>query len=378
MCETKGNKNDSKIGGDIHEEECIVEGIDCRGDFRFPYGGLFRNDSAEGSKIDTSNLSLDQIEKKAKEEGEVNSVGMPDSWANWGQTWKDITEKYDIKHTDTDMSSAEELAKFETGNVDVGDVGVAFGPLAEEKELTLPYKPTHWDEIPDWAKDDNGDWVVGYTGTMAFIIDKNNVKNPPSSWSDLLKGDYKVDVGDVMKANQAQFAVLAAAIANGGDEKNIEPGIEFFQKIAKQKRLQTTDPSLTSLEKGETDVAIVWDFNALNYRDQIDKDRFEVVIPSDSSVVSGYANIINKKAKDPHAAMLTREYILSDEGQANLARGYARPIREEVELPEDAKAKLLPDSMYKNVRPVEDAVAWEKTTKSLPQKWQEEVLVHVN
>lgn len=344
----------------------------------FLMAGCSGNDSAEGSKIDTSNLSLDQIEKKAKEEGEVNSVGMPDSWANWGQTWKDITEKYDIKHTDTDMSSAEELAKFETGNVDVGDVGVAFGPLAEEKELTLPYKPTHWDEIPDWAKDDNGDWVVGYTGTMAFIIDKNNVKNPPSSWSDLLKGDYKVDVGDVMKANQAQFAVLAAAIANGGDEKNIEPGIEFFQKIAKQKRLQTTDPSLTSLEKGETDVAIVWDFNALNYRDQIDKDRFEVVIPSDSSVVSGYANIINKKAKDPHAAMLTREYILSDEGQANLARGYARPIREEVELPEDAKAKLLPDSMYKNVRPVEDAVAWEKTTKSLPQKWQEEVLVHVN
>ncbi|MDX8342344.1 ABC transporter substrate-binding protein [Rossellomorea sp. YZS02] len=344
----------------------------------FLMAGCSGNDNAEESKIDTSNLSLDQIEKKAKEEGEVNSVGMPDSWANWGQTWKDITEKYDIKHTDTDMSSAEELAKFETGDADVGDVGVAFGPLAEEKELTLPYKPSHWDEIPDWAKDDNGDWVVGYTGTLAFITDKNNVKNPPTSWSDLLNGDYKVDVGDVMKANQAQFAVLAAAFANGGDEKNIEPGIEFFQKLAKQDRLQTTDPSLTALEKGETDVAIVWDFNALNYRDQIDKDRFEVVIPSDSSVVSGYANVINKNAKDPHAAMLTREYILSDEGQANLARGYARPIREDVKLPEDAKAKLLPDSMYKNARPVEDAKAWEEATKSLPQKWQEEVLVHVN
>ena len=76
--------------------------------------------------------------------------------------------------------------------------------------------------------------------------------------------------------------------------------------------------------------------------------------------------------------MLTREYILSDEGQANLARGYARPIREDVKLPEDAKAKLLPDSMYKNARPVEDAKAWEEATKSLPQKWQEEVLVHVN
>ncbi|RDI36928.1 ABC transporter substrate-binding protein [Falsibacillus pallidus] len=344
----------------------------------FLMAGCSGNDEANGSKIDTSNLSLDKIEQKAKKEGEVHSVGMPDSWANWGQTWNDITGKYGIKHTDTDMSSAEELAKFETGNSDVGDVGVAFGPLAEEKGLTLPYKPTHWDDIPKWAKDDNGDWVVGYTGTLAFITDKNNVKNPPKSWKDLLNGDYKVDVGDVMKANQAQFAVLAAAYANGGDEKNIEPGIKFFEKLAKQGRLQTTDPSLTSLEKGENEVAIVWDFNALNYRDQIQKDRFDVVIPSDASVISGYANVINKKAKDPYSAMLTREYIMSDEGQANLARGYARPIRSDVKLPEDAKAKLLPDSMYKKAQPVKDMKAWDETTKALPQKWQEKVLVHVN
>ena len=58
--------------------------------------------------------------------------------------------------------------------------------------------------------------------------------------------------------------------------------------------------------------------------------------------MSGYANVINKNAKDPYSAMLAREYILSDEGQANLARGYARPIREDVKLPEDAKDKLLP------------------------------------
>ncbi|RLQ96498.1 ABC transporter substrate-binding protein [Falsibacillus albus] len=339
--------------------------------------GCSGNDDS-GNKINTKNLSLNKIEEKAKKEGEVHSVGMPDSWANWGQTWKDITKKYGIKHTDTDMSSAEELAKFQTGKSDVGDVGVAFGPLAEQKGLTLPYKTSHWDEIPKWAKDDNGDWVVGYTGSLAFITDKNNVKNPPKSWNDLLNGDYKVDVGDVMKANQAQFAVLAAAYAFGGDEKNIQPGIDFFEKLAKQGRLQTTDPSLTSLEKGENDVALVWDFNGLNYRDQIQKDRFDVVIPKEASVMSGYANVINKKAKDPYSAMLTREYILSDEGQANLARGYARPIRKDVKLPKDAKAKLLPDSMYKKVRPVKDMKAWEETTKKLPQEWQEKVLVHVN
>lgn len=336
---------------------------------------------AEPAKTTDTKVSLEDITKKAKEEGTVTSIGMPDSWANWKGTWDDLQTKYSIKHTDTDMSSAEELAKFESekdnATADIGDVGIAFGPLAKQKGLTQPYKPSHWDEIPSWAKDENGDWAVAYTGSIAFITDKTKVKNPPKSWKDLENGDYKVTIGDVLKANQAQFAVLAAAFANGGDEKNIKPGIDFFAKLAKQGRLKTTDPKVNTLEKGEDAVSIVWDFNGLNYRDQIDKNRFDVVIPQEASVISGYTTIINKYAKHPNAAKLAREYIFSDEGQANLARGYARPIRENVKLPEDAKAKLLPNDMYKNVKPIKDFKAWEQTTKTLMQSWQEQVLINV-
>lgn len=58
--------------------------------------------------------------------------------------------------------------------------------------------------------------------------------NPPKSWEDLKNGSYKIIVGDVTKAAQAQMAVLAAAIAFGGDESNIEPGIAFFEDLAKK------------------------------------------------------------------------------------------------------------------------------------------------
>ncbi|USG64223.1 ABC transporter substrate-binding protein [Brevibacillus ruminantium] len=330
---------------------------------------------------DTSELTLEQIVEKAKQEGAVNSVGMPDTWANWGETWQNLSKQYGLKHTDTDMSSAEELAKFEAekndATADIGDVGIAFGPLAKQKDLTLPYKTSYWNDIPDWAKDDQGHWLLGYTGTLAFITDKTKVKNPPKSWADLKNGNYKVSVGDVMKANQAQFAVLAAAYASGGDENNIQPGIDFYADLAKKKRLNASDPSVANLEKGEIEVAILWDFNALGYRDQIDKNRFDVVIPEEASVISGYATVINKYAKHPHAAMLAREYILSDEGHSNLARGYARPIRTNAKLDENAKAMLLPDNMYKNARPVGDLKSWEETTKKLPQLWQEQVLIHV-
>lgn len=120
----------------------------------------------------------------------------------------------------------------------------------------------------------------------------------------------------------------------------------------------------------------MWDFNALNYRDQIDRSRFTVTIPQDGSVISGYTTIINKYAKNPNAAKLAREYIFSDQGQINLAQGYARPIRSNIELPESIKAKLLSNDQYQNVHPVTDFNAWEKSARKLPRQWQENVLIH--
>jgi len=325
--------------------------------------------------------SMADLEKAAKAEGMVNSVGMPDSWANWKDTWNDLTSKYGIKHSDTDMSSAQEIAKFiaekSNASADIGDVGAAFGPVAVKQGVTLPYKPSTWDQVPDWAKDKDGNWALAYTGTIAFIIDKSQVKDEPHSWADLMKGKYKVTIGDVSTAAQAANGVLAATYAMGGNEKNLKPGLEYFGKLAKAGRLSLTDPVIASLEKGEVQVGIVWDFNGLNYRDQIDKNRFDVVIPSDGSITSGYTTIINKYGKHPNAAKLAREYIFSDAGQINLAKGYARPIRaEHLTLPDDVKAKLLPNSEYANAHPIADPEAWANNAKTLPRLWQENVMIN--
>src|SRR5690606_18319256 len=152
---------------------------------------------------------LSQLEQAARAEGRVDSVGMPDSWANWKDTWADLKRLYGLEHSDTDMSSAQEIAKFaaekqnatadiggvraageETGAADVGDVGAAFGPIAVQQGVTQPYKPTTWEQIPDWAKDDDGHWMLAYTGSIAFIVNKQLVKDIPRSWADLKQGRY--------------------------------------------------------------------------------------------------------------------------------------------------------------------------------------------
>ncbi len=145
--------------------------------------------------------NIADLEKAARGEGQLQSIGMPDSWANWKDTWQQLGSIYGIKHQDTDMSSAQEIAKFaaEKANAtaDIGDVGGAFGPVAVKQGVTQPYKPSTWADIPNWAKDADGHWMLAYTGTIAFLINKDLVKAAPTSWQSLLGGDYKVTLGDV-------------------------------------------------------------------------------------------------------------------------------------------------------------------------------------
>lgn len=320
------------------------------------------------------------IQRAAKKEGQIASVGMPDTWANWIGTWNDIHGKYNIAHHDTDMSSAQELQKFKTGSgkdaPDIGDVGLNVAPTAKAQGVLAPYKTKYWNEIPSWAKDQDGYYAAGYQGSIVFITDTKNVaaKDAPKSWQDLASGKYQVAIGDVSSAAQAQYTVLAAAYANGGSEHNLKPGLKYFAGLQKAKRLSTVDTTIQNLKKGEIQVAVMWDFNALNYAHQIDSSRYKVTVPTDGTVTSGYAEIINKHAAHPNAAKLARAYILSDAGQINLAKGYARPIRDKVKLPADVKAKLLPDSAYKQVFHVKNNSTWNQATVKLGQQWQSTVL----
>lgn len=325
-------------------------------------------------------MSYDELLAAAKGEGQVFSVGMPAEWANWKDLWAQLTS-LGIKTSDTDMSSAEELARFELqdkADADIGDIGLALTGYAVEKDLLLPFKTSYWASIPDWAKQKDGLWIEAYTCTTAFITDLKNVKTAPTSWKELLEGDYKVCIGDVEKAAQAYYGLLACAVALGGSETDLQPALDAFAKLAQEGRLNTSNPMVANLESGEIEVAVVWDFNAMGYRDQIDKDRFAVTIPSDGAVTSGYASVINKYAKNPYAAMLTREIMLSDAGQNFLALGYARPIRDDAVLSDEAKAKILDASLYTNTYKIPDLAAWDATVAELPTQWQEQVSIYLN
>lgn len=334
--------------------------------------------AAQKKEVDLNKLSLDEIIAGAKKEGKLESVGMPGSWANWQDTWDAIESEYGIEHNDTDMSSAEEINMFETEKSaptkDIGDVGHKFGPEAKTKGVTQSYKTSYWDSVPDWAKDADGHWMIAYTGVTTFLTNTDLVSNPPKSWEDVRNGDYKLTIGDVLTGATGQGNVLATAYAFGGSIDNIQPGIDFWKEMAKAGRIDQGDILLQRVQAGEVEVGVTWSYNALGYRDQTPNYTFDTCVPSDGAIMSGYASIINKYAPHPHAAALAREYIFSDAGQINLAKGYAVPTRTDVEIPAEVQEKGLSSDEYKNAIPVTDPAKYAEACAKIAKAWQEEVI----
>lgn len=291
----------------------------------------------------------------AKTEGQIISYGMSDDWVNLGNIWKALQTKYSIVHTDTDMTSAEEithlLAEKDAPVMDVADIGFDFVGKLVENNLSMPYKNTSWDKVPANFKDADGRWVVAYWGAISFLVNTDLVKNPPQTWDDLLKPEYKdmICSRDPSKSSYATGAVLAAAYAHGGSESNVQPGLDFFKKLKDNGNWrQGVVLNVAAVQKGECPISIVYDFDGFAKRDATGLP-LQVIIPKDATVGMLFAEYISAVAPHPNAAKLEQDFLLSDEGQILLATGYAHPARSDVTLPAAVASKLLPTSAYGNL-----------------------------
>ena len=330
--------------------------------------------AAESSGEDLNSKSLDDIIEDAKAEGDVQSVGMPDNWADWASLWKNLKDNYGITHTDADMSSAEELQMFttegENGTKDIGDVGMGFTQQVIDEDLTQGYKTSYWDSVPDWAKGEDGKWMIAYTGATTFLSNKTLLdqdgESVPTSWDDIKNGSYKVAIGDINGGN-AQAAIIASNFALGGDLDNLDPAFEFWTQMAEDGRINTLDITQQNFETGEVQVGVVWSCTGVPYSKNITDYDMEATVPTDGSIQSGYASVINKYAPHPNAAALAREVMFSDEGQGYLAGAGGIPTRTDVEI------EGYDASQYDNCILMDDTDAYSKACEEVVSRWEEEI-----
>jgi putative spermidine/putrescine transport system substrate-binding protein len=312
---------------------------------------------------------MDALVAAAQKEGSLAVITLPDDWANYGEIKKNFLAKYKLQLSDLNPegSSGDEIAAIKANagnsgpqNPDVIDVGFIWGDRAKTAGLVQPYKVATWDTIPDALKDKDGFYWGDYYGTMSFEVNTDVVKNVPQDWSDLLKPEYKGQIalgGDPTSASQAVHAIWAAALANGGSLDDATAGLDFFKKLADAGNLSGTIASAANVGKGETPIALRWDFNALSSRDQ-NKDvaKVEVVYPKSGSIAGVYLQGINAYSPRPNAARLWEEYLYSDEGQLLWLKGYAKPVR----FDDLMKRGVIPAELLANLPKANVTVAFPK------------------
>ncbi len=296
---------------------------------------------------------VSDIVKEAKKEGRLNVIALPPDWANYGEIISTFSKKYGIPITsdNPDASSAQEnqavrSLKGDSRAPDVLDVSPGQAIVGANEGLYAKYFTTNFRKVPRAMKDGRGFWVGDYWGVASFGVNGAVISNPPKSWKDLLKPEYKNKValnGSPLSSGSAVGGVFSASLANGGSLQNIQPGIDFFAQLKSVGNFLPVQATPQTIATGQTPITIDWDYLNIAYGKNFPAAKITTVIPSDAVYGAHYCQAINATAPHPWAARLWQEFLYSDQGQLLWLKGFSHPAL----FTDMVARKVVPNALIK-------------------------------
>lgn len=348
--------------------------------------------SADGAAVDAAAPADVQAAKEQAQQ--FRTAGMPDDWINFGEFYQSVCDSYDlgcngfaaqgVNRTDTDMSSAEEIAAFknETTNAPMcSDIGIAFGQVAEAENVLLGYAPAAAADLPASYKSADGGWVASAVGVISILTNTDVIPNPPRSFADLLKPEYKgkVSISDPVSSGTGQATVFstAAALSKTKGEFDMDAAVDYWAEFFRLGQRNAAEYSAAAFERGETPIRLAYDFVNIQAGQLVGEKGVgtEIVIPAEGGVWQPSATMCNKKTEDPDLAKLVLDHTLSEEGQLAFAEVGARPVLYtlgKLEVPAELKRNWLPETQYANVIQYPDA-SWPDPSV-VADRWENDVL----
>ena len=198
----------------------------------------------------------------------------------------------------------------------------------------------------DWQKrlPDNS---APYTSTIVFLVRKGNPK-AIKDWDDLVKPGIGVITPNPKTSGGARWNYLAAwafAAKNHGGDAGAK---EFVGKLFKNVLVLDTGArgaTTTFVERGQGDVLIAWENEALLALGESGGSAFEIVAPSMSILAEPPVSVVDKvvdKRGTRKVAEAYLKYLYSPEGQDIAARNGYRPRSADVAAKYASKFPNLP------------------------------------
>jgi len=185
-----------------------------------------------------------------------------------------------------------------------------------------------------------GDFGVPFTyGCQGIVYNAKYVKEPITSWADLLRDDLKGHVSAPNVSYSMAFNILdALSQLEGGSLKSPEAGMKLYRDI------RTSGPGLWDqenvavgwLKTGEIWATPYFSGNALGFLDDADLQDLRFVVPQEGAYYAplGIAKVHGAPGdrKDIDAFI---NHVLSPEAQAQMSKlGRTRPVNEHAEVSE--------------------------------------------
>ncbi|MCP3101501.1 sulfate ABC transporter substrate-binding protein [Myxococcus sp. K15C18031901] len=209
------------------------------------------------------------------------------------------------------------------------------GLEADVVTLALAYDV---DMLHDKAKLIPEDWQkrleqnsAPYTSTIVFVVRKGNPKGI-RDWDDLVREGISVITPNPKTSGGARWNYLAAwghALRKpGGTEATAQAYVEKLFRNVPVLDSGARGATTTFAERGLGDVLIAWENEAFLLTDEVGRERFEIVVPSESILaeppVAVVDHNVDKRGTRAVAEAYLR-YLYSEEGQELAARHHYRP-----------------------------------------------------
>ena len=321
-------------------------------------------------------------EKAHAECRDFKTDGMADDgvYGPWFQAMYKHYGWTDCHRTDNDIGSAEVIAAYEAEKNNpqavMADIGIAFGPVAAARGITLKYVPAGSDFVPAEYKEPGGGWIGSVVGAVGFTVNLEAVPHAPQSWADLETADFKGKVKGPSPASggTGYMTVLAANQAMGGTATDLSKGYAYFRKLKDEGNLYNGPCDIPDLERGACAIKIQYDFYGLAEGVASMKKKginAAFILPKDGTIWAPSALLPNGFTDKPDLAKAILDFAMTDDAANAWAATYAHPRKSVFggyKLPADVTKDWLPETDYTSAAALKSfpevdkvAQAWEAT-----------------